>query len=361
MKLDQHEYHLLDNYQKGLLSHEELTTLKERMKIDAAFRQDAEEYLKLIGAIKSYGDRQKISEVLDSIHDEMDMVETAHPVTPLVVSSRKYWRVTAVAASLMIASVIGTLLITRSMETKQTAYYKELRRNVEQIKKSQKQIMADLAQSKGETITPGKYSGTGFLISANGYVTTSYHVVKESDSISIENDVYGRLKAAVVYSDRENDISVLKIVTSDFKLKRALPFIISRKEADLGENVYTLGFPRDEIVFGEGSVSASTGFDQNPNAYQVSVPVNPGNSGGPLLNSQGDLIGMVSGVQTETAGAAFAIKSSRLLDFVNQEAFDSLANPLILPKQNAIRNATRVEQIKRWKEFVFMVRVYKGK
>jgi serine protease Do len=361
MKLDQHEYHLLDNYHKGLLSQEEATALKERMNIDAAFRQDAEEYLKLIGAIKSYGDRKKISKVLDSIHDEMDMVEPVRSVTPIVVSSRRYWRVTAVAASLMIASVIGTLLITRSMETKQTAYYKEMGRDMERIKKSQRQIIAELAESKGGTITQGKYAGTGFLISSNGYVTTSYHVVKESDSISIENATYGRLKAAVVYSDKENDISVLKITTSDFKLKRALPFVISRKEADLGESVYTLGFPRDEIVFGEGSVSASTGFDQNPNAYQVSVPVNPGNSGGPLLNSQGDLIGMVSGVQTETAGAAFATKSSRLLDFVSQEAFDSLANPLILPKQNAIRNATRVEQIKRWKEFVFMVRVYKGK
>jgi S1-C subfamily serine protease len=267
----------------------------------------------------------------------------------------------SVAASVAVVAVVSTLLVIKSMETRQTAYYKELRRNVAQIQQSQKQIIADLAESKDNAIMPGRYSGTGFLVSANGYVATSYHVVKESDSVSIENEMYGRLKATVVYSDALNDISILRIITPGFKVKKPLPFTVRSKEADLGEYVYTLGFPREDIVFGEGSVSASTGFRQDPDAYQVSVPVNPGNSGGPLLNNGGDLIGIVSGVQTETAGAAFAIKSSRLLDLAALEAIDTLSVPLTFPKVNTIRNVSRVQQVKKWKEFVFMVRVYKDK
>jgi S1-C subfamily serine protease len=185
-------------------------------------------------------------------------------------------------------------------------------------------------------------------------------VVKESDSVAIENSTYGRLKAKVIYSDAQNDISILKILTPGFKTKKNLAFSIASNEAELGEYVYTLGFPREDIVFGEGSISASSGFHQAANAYQVSVPVNPGNSGGPLLNSHGDLIGIVSGVQTETAGAAFAIKSSRLLEVATHEAIDSLSVPLVFPKQNTIKNLSRIQQIKKWKEFVFVVRVYKG-
>jgi S1-C subfamily serine protease len=358
MKPGEHEYQLLDSYHKGFLTPEEIARLQERINADDEFKKEAEAYLGLIGTVKFYGERQKIKKTLDAIHED---IASAKLVEQPASQVKKYWRLTAVAASIMIATVAGTLLTTQSLEKKQTANYKELRRNVEQIKKSQKLIMENLAESQGNAITPGKYSGTGFLISANGYVATSYHVIKESDSISIENETYGRLKTSVVYSDAQNDISILKIDTRDFKVKKALPYMISRQEADLGEYVYTLGFPREDVVFGEGSVSASTGFGQNPNAYQVSVPVNPGNSGAPLLNTNGDLIGMVSGVQTETAGAAFAVKSSRLLDLVKNDGLDSLSRPLTLPRQNLLRSMNRVQQIKRWKEFVFMVRVYKGK
>jgi serine protease Do len=332
------------------------------MRLDEEFRKEAEEFLELTGAIKFYGDRQNIKKKINEIGDEI-IAENPEYLKPQKSYSifKKYGITAGIAASVMAVSIIGTLLITRSMETRQTAYYKELRRNVEQIKKSQKQIIDNIEDTKGNVPTPGKYSGTGFLISSNGYLATSYHVIKEADSIAIENALYGRLKASVVYSDTENDICILKINTPGFRIKKQLPFSISRDEADLGESVYTLGFPREEIVFGEGSISASTGYGQNPNAYQVSVPVNPGNSGGPLLNGNGDLIGMVSGVQTETAGAAFAIKSSRLLDAVKTEAVDTLSTPVLLPKQNSMRNLNRVQQIRKWKELVFMIRVYKGK
>ena len=172
--------------------------------------------------------------------------------------------------------------------------------------------------------------------------------------------MFGRLNTDVVHSDPSNDIAILKIRNKFFKV-RPLPFILFSQDASLGESVYTLGFPREDIVFGEGSVSAATGFRQNPNAYQISVPVNPGNSGGPLLNDKGDLIGMISGIQTETTGAAFAIKSSVLIDVIKHESLDTLHTPLVLPKQNLLKNINRVQQIKRWKEFVFMIRVYNNK
>jgi serine protease Do len=360
MKPDQHDYQILDNYHKGLLSLEEISGLQERMDNDPEFKTEAEAWLELVSGIKFYGDRRQMQKTLETIHQQTKAEGYNRPIASQPFPSfKKYWKLSAVAASVMIASVIGTIWITGSLKKEQTANYKELRRTVEQIKKSQKQIIDSLAESKGNAFIPGKYSGTGFLISSNGYVATSYHVIKESDSVVIENETYGRMKASVVYSDAQNDIAVLKITTPEFKVKKVFPFTVSKKEADLGEYVYTLGFPREDIVFGEGSVSASTGFGQNPDAYQVSIPVNPGNSGSPLLNTRGDVIGVVSGVQTETAGAAFATKSLKLLEVLTSEAADSLSQPLLFPKQNTMKGLDRVAQIKKWKEFVFMVRVYK--
>lgn len=348
------ENELFDQYVKGLLSSEEAAAFEERLRTDTEFRRKAEEHQILVKELKSFHERNEVRQVLNDEHESIEKIRTLQPEN---LSRLKFWPMAAVAASVAMICIVGTALITQSLETRQTANYRALRKTVDQLQKSQKVLMNDLAKSK-TPVLPSKYSGTGFLLSAKGYVATSYHVVKESDSIVVENEKFGRLKTTVVHSDPDNDISILKI-ESPIDL-RSLPFTVSEPEASLAEAVYTLGFPREDVVFGEGSISALTGFDQNPNAYQISIPVNPGNSGGPLLNSKGDLIGMISGQETQTEGAAFAIKSSALLQAMMDPAFDTLAIPVTLPKQNTIKNTGRVQQVKQWKDFVFIVRVYKN-
>ncbi len=81
--------------------------------------------------------------------------------------------------------------------------------------------------------------------------------------------------------------------------------------------MYTLGYPREDVVYGEGALSARSGFEGDTAFYQVSIPVNPGNSGGPLLDEHGNLIGVVSGRQNDVQSAAFATKSSYLVRLVD--------------------------------------------
>jgi S1-C subfamily serine protease len=353
---------LLDNYVMGNLSVEEVEVLQTRMREDADFRKKVEQHVLLVESLKLQGTRKAIKHALDEAHLQLDQPDKKVVAIDSVPTKRfkKYWPISAVAASVALISILGTLHMTRSLETKQSAYYKELRRNVEQIQKSQKIMMKDIAETRGkEKPNRGNYAGTAFLISANGYLATSYHLVKEADSVYIENEKYGSLKAVVVYSNPLNDVSILRVRQDTVPFK-SLPFVLTKSEANLAEEVYTLGFPREDVVFGEGSVSALSGYKQNPNAYQISVPVNPGNSGGPLLNNQGDLIGMISGFQTETSGAAFAIKSTVLLDVVKESSLDTVSFPLILSRQNTLKNNSRIQQVKRWKDFVFMVRVYKN-
>lgn len=343
---------LLDRYVKGTLSAEEALAVEKRMGEDEAFRTVAEEHVVLNKAFDSYSKRFLLKRKLEQFHTDIEK-----PVIALPVSGwRKYRTLSAVAASVALISIAVTFWTTQNIRSQQTSNYLELRRTVDKIQKSQTAIEKDL--KKKPVLTKAQFAATGFLISAQGYVITSQHVINKADSVYIQNEKYGSLKAVVVHSDPINDVSILKIVTP--VNIQPLPYILAETEADLSEGVYTLGFPREDVVFGEGSVSSLTGYRENPNAYQVSVPVNPGNSGGPLLNNKGDLIGMISGVQTQASGATFAIKSSVLKNIVADSILDSLSVPIKLSKQNLIKNSNRIEQVKKLKDCVFMISVYKN-
>jgi serine protease Do len=319
--------------------------------------QEAKEYkqdIELIDALRLYGRRVALRDKLEQIHASMPEGKVvAMPAR----SWMKYLAISAAAASIAVVSVVATL----SVEQKSKAYapdYVELRRDVAKIQKSQQQMLRNMDSNQNNATRTANYAGTGFLIAAQGYVATSYHVVRDADSVYLENEKFGSLTARVVHTDPQNDVTILQITSA--WLPHSVPFRLASRQASLGEKVYTLGFPREDVVFGEGAVSALSGYHQNVNAYQVSIPVNPGNSGGPLLNEKGELIGIISGLQSQTQGAAFAIKSSALLAAAKAPELDTLSKPLVLPQRNSLQSATRVQQIQRLKDFVFMVRVYKN-
>jgi len=355
------EKNLLDTlhaYHAGTLPGEDRLVLEESMRSDANFRNEANAYLSMLRTLQRTAEREKVKGVLEKTHAELP----AHSFKksfrlPGANKNVKLWPAMAVAASVILMSIVGTFVMTQSVKDKQNAEFRELRRRVEQITKSQKAMMEDIAVVKEkEEIASSIYAGTGFLVSANGFLITSSHVVRGADSVFVENKKFGMLKAEVVKSDATNDIALLRIIQPF--ASTSLPFTIRKTESDLGEQVFTLGFPREEIVYGEGTISASTGYKQNSSSYQIAVPVNPGNSGGPLLNQQGEVIGMISGVETETIAAAFAVKSPVILEAINSVPADSLRKPLLMSTSNKLRSLSRVQQIKKIQDYIFVVKVY---
>lgn len=344
----------LDAYVKGGLDAAAVAAIEARMENDAVFRERVARHQALVSALKRYGYRNGLRAKLEQIHTSMD---TAGKVVSMPAPAwGKYWPTAAVAASVALISVVSALWIQHALNAQAPDAYVAMRQDLAVIRKSQQKMARDIADVREKKFKPANYSGTGFLISANGYVATSYHLVKDADSIYLENEKFGSLRAVMVYSDPQTDVSILQIA-SGWKT-RPLPYTVVKREAALGEKVYTLGFPREDIVFGEGSVSALSGHRQNADAYQISIPVNPGNSGGPLLNERGDLIGIISGVQPQMQGAAFAVKSQALLAATQAPELDTLARPIILPKRNSLQTANRVQQIERLRDFVFVVKVY---
>ena len=356
------ELELIEKYFSKELNEKDRAAFEKKMHTDDLFRQRAENHIQFLKSFKHYGDRKSKKEALNKIHLEMNFSPEAK-VVPL---SRweKYGRTVTIAASVALVSTIGTFFALKYNNEQHETNFEILRREMNGLKKSHNQILKDIKENKANTkpeFAPSKYSGTGFLVSTNGYIVTAYHVVKSSDSVFIENEKFGRLKVSLVYRNPETDVALLLITDEQFKNLPSVPFAIRSSEGALGEAVYTLGYPRNEIVYGDGTISATSGYEQNENSYQISIPVNPGNSGGPMIDQQGAVVGIINGVQTDARGTAFAVKSNVLLEEIKSAPLDSLAPPLKINSVGQLGGMSRVNQIKRWKDYVFIVKVYHGK
>ena len=203
-------------------------------------------------------------------------------------------------------------------------------------------------------------SGTCFSISSNGYFITNYHVVNGVDSafITHKNDSDLKYMVRVVYRDFKNDLAILKIDDPKYISSGIVPYTFKRKLSDLGEYVFTLGYSKQDVVFGEGSVSSLSGFNEDSTAYQVSVPVNPGNSGGPVINGDGELIGMITGKNFRKDGATYAIKSDYILSVIDSIQKDTIKVKPVISKINHLRGKKRSDQVKAIQPFIFKVEIY---
>ena len=121
--------------------------------------------------------------------------------------------------------------------------------------------------------------GSGFLIDAKGYIITNAHVLKGSGAVVVNNKGQ-EFSASISYVDQSKDLAILKINDEDYQPLASLPYSIKKANTEMGERVFTLGYPRNDIVYGEGYLSARTGYNSDSLTYQVQISANPGNSGG---------------------------------------------------------------------------------
>lgn len=362
-------YEWIEKYLNGQLTGEELSNFEQRLQTDPDLAEQLRQYEEVTGTLRFYAERKDLKLKLNKIHAQLEP-QPKSVVTPFGNKEKRriFWNqhyaTIAVAASVAILTVFGTLLsvdLWRSLGKQQNARYSALRREVESIKNSQRAIIQGITGKKSKpkaNYDPGNFSGTGFVISADGFLVTSYHVINGADSVFIENRAGDRYKVQDIYRDKTHDLAILKIADENFNSFDPLPYAFKDSESDLGERVYTLGYPREDMVFGEGALSSHSGFEGDTTSYQISIPLNPGNSGGPLLDSQGNLIGVISGKQLDLQGASFAVKSAYLKQLVEQLSTDSLNAPIKLSKRNTLAGTSRTNQLKKIEDYVFVIKVY---
>ena len=202
-----------------------------------------------------------------------------------------------------------------------------------------------------------EWSGTGFALK-NGYMATNYHVIEDAKTIKIQGingNFSTKYSASVVTKDEFNDLAILQIDDPSFTGFGSIPYNIKTSQVDVGEEIFVLGYPLtgtmgDEIKLTTGVVSSRTGFQGDVSLYQISAPIQPGNSGGPLFDYKGNLVGIVSAKHSGAENVGYAIKASYLRNLI-----ESYMSTPILPNGNQVAGQPLTGQVKRLKNFVYMI------
>jgi len=201
---------------------------------------------------------------------------------------------------------------------------------VDEKGKSQK---VDTRKNRDRKIEP--YSaGTGFIIHSKGYIVTNFHVIDGHNKISVYlPSAEKNFEAKIKLFDEYNDIAIIQVIDSSFNkyLSRLIPYSFG-SDVKIGQEVFTIGFPLSNFLgqsspkLSVGIINSNTGLDEDPRVYQISNPIQPGNSGGALFNANGEVIGIVFSTlnskffldynNTVPQNVNFAIKVNLLLNLV---------------------------------------------
>lgn len=216
------------------------------------------------------------------------------------------------------------------------------------------------------TISGPKASGTGFFVTTGGVLATNAHVIEGASRIeaTVQSDAgTATYKVKVILADKQNDIALLQIDDDKYKPIANLPYGIA-ENSDVGEKVFTIGYPLNDVMgtnykVTDGIISSKTGISDDVRFYQISVPIQPGNSGGPLFNKDGNVIGLTTArlngqaVGTSVQNVNYAIKSSYLLTL-----YGMLPNSSKLPPSSQLSNKELQDQVKVLKNFVCLIRIF---
>jgi S1-C subfamily serine protease len=360
----------VEKYVRGELNPDERLYFENLRKTNAEIDQLVVEHTLFLQQMNRFGEWKKFKSTLQDVHTnlaEQGKIDSAKLTgkAKVIYLWKRYRRVAAIAS---VIAGITTLTITTlvwSLSPKADNRIQDLNRQLEVVKKEQRdqkvvvnnlkdQINTD-AKSDAKSIQ-FKSGGTGFLVDGKGYLVTNAHIIRNSRNIAVINNKGEEFKAIVLKTDNARDIAILKIEDKNFKPVASLPYGFLKTVNDMAEPIYTLGYPRNDIVYSEGYLSAITGFNGDTLSCQLGIAANRGNSGGPVFNHDGEVIGIISTKETEAEGVAFAIRSKYIIDAMEELKKDTAYQSVRLPVKSSLRGLDKKQQVKKIQEFVFMVK-----
>jgi S1-C subfamily serine protease len=177
---------------------------------------------------------------------------------------------------------------------------------------------SEITAAPGSGGLPATSTGTGFLVSSDGLVATNWHVVEGAGDINVQFPwQQSPVVARVAIKDPANDLAILRIAEADTAASpcSSLPYELKKaSSATLGGKISTIGYPLEGILgagpkYTEGSISALSGLKDDVRTLQISAAIQPGNSGSPLIDEAGDVIGII----VSTLSPAFQYKMTETL------------------------------------------------
>lgn len=214
--------------------------------------------------------------------------------------------------------------------------------------------------SKEQTPQNHQYasSGTGFLISTEGYIVTNHHVIKDANKITVKGlngDFSKSIQAKLVIEDINNDLAIIKTDEFQTPILTETPYVLSSKIVEPGNLIFCLGYPLratmgEEVKVTNGIISSNSGFMGDITSYQITAPIQPGNSGGPLFDEKGNLIGIINAKHLGAENVSYAVKSTYLLNLIS-----SAPKSIKLQQINRISTLPLSEKIKSLKKYTYII------
>lgn len=364
----------VERYIAGEMPPDERVYFESLRKSNPEIDQAVVEHTFFLQQMSRYEDTRQFKAILNETH--IHLAEKGEIESPrlkgkakVVYLFNRYKRTAAIAASvagIMALTSIGALLF--FLPNKPGSVSNELdlmSRKLDNLEQTNRIIRKELDNVKiaqGDsslTTAPITYTsgGTGFLIDPKGYLVTNAHVVDNAKYVAVQNVAGKDLKAAIVYKDVNRDIAILKIEDNAFKSPAVIPYSIKKSAADIAEPIFSLGYPRNDIVYGEGYLAAKTGYRGDTLAVQIAIPANSGNSGSPIINRNGEVIGVLNARQTSAEGAVFAIQSKYIYAVLSNLQKADTSQHIKLPSASSLKGANRTQQVKKISDYVYMVKV----
>ena len=343
MKTREEQNEWMEKYLDGELSVEDMQRFEKELSIDNKLRREFEFHQSVRDGVLAVEQRSHLRARMNNWHHERS--------EPAISTARKRnlnWKQIAAAASVSLLITVGGLSIYDMYNQKQLEKIEEgfVSLSGEGKVKEVKETPAVQINAK---VQPKKYNlGTAFAFSSEGYLFTNYHVVGTRKKVLLERDGV-EMNAVVVSTNHQLDLAILKIEGKEFKPMGKIPFVISDKHVGIAQKVYSVGYPKKDIVYAEGSVSSMSGYRSDSLMYQVSLFANPGNSGSPILNEKGELIGILSGKNSAGEGETYALKTKYILDFMDKQGIK-------MNTKNRLTGKKLTDQVKSIVPFVFIVK-----
>jgi S1-C subfamily serine protease len=360
----------VERYIRGEMNPDERLHFENLRKTNSEIDQLVVEHTLFLQQVNRFGEWQKFKSALNEVHTDLTEQgkinsDKLRGKAKIVYLWKRYRRVAAIAASIagIVAISISTLVNSLAPHPKDPKI-QELVSEVKILKDGQKVLgdkIKNVEEKKQRPVIDMtvRYNGTGFLISSNGLMITNAHVVKNSKNIFVQNNRGDQFRAIVLRLDPTRDVAIIKIDDDNFRSLPALPALpygIRKTSSDLAESIFTLGYPRNEIVYGEGYLSSRTGFEGDTLSFQISVAANPGNSGGPVFNKNGEVIGILSTKETHAEGAVFAIQSKYIYKVLNELKRNPLYENIKISSKSSIDKLDQKQQVSKILDYVFMVK-----
>jgi S1-C subfamily serine protease len=205
----------------------------------------------------------------------------------------------------------------------------------------------------------GAGQGSGFLIQSNGYIVTNHHVVDGAKKIKvrgINSDFTTEYQADVVAKDINNDVVILQLKNKTLQFPKT-PWGIKTATSNTGEEVFILGYPLSQVMGEEiklttGVISSKTGFEGSIASYQISAPAQPGNSGGPMFDKNGNLLGVINAKFKGAENASYAIKSFYLQPLLSSLSVDESQ---VFSQPNTLSGKSLSEIVAEVSKFIYII------